>query len=372
MKSKKIIISIFSFILIHQAIAQPFASITADEISQLQAQYIAQFNNAEQAAPINKELIFTPKHAIKATLNYTSNVPAYNLLEADLYIPNPPSFARQTIMSASVTTDPDPQFNRVESDLNKIHHSIIETDINTIQHENGFKAALTINAVINQIVLVDIPQGQARPTVKPLSYDEYLLALRTTKMFDYNNPAFKQWLDENNLHPTLNETRLDFAKRVYIFIENHFQYYYDKNWNRAATNTIATGKTDCGGFSILFSSVMRYHGIPARALVGRWAISGNAVNPYQSHVKSEFYLDNIGWVPLDVTSGVSFHTSSDDVRFFAREPGNFITFYIDPGIIVNTFYGLKNMPFLQSFVYWVKSLGDFSDVSSETWTVIPN
>ena len=59
------------------------------------------------------------------------------------------------------------------------------------------------------------------------------------------------------------------------------------------------GIGECGDYSALFIAFCRAKGIPARAVVGYWAETGND----QTHVWAEFYLQEIGWIPVDATIG---------------------------------------------------------------------
>ena len=69
---------------------------------------------------------------------------------------------------------------------------------------------------------------------------------------------------------------------------------------------------DCGQSTLLFITLCRYNGIPAR-----W-LSGFMLHPgYENiHDWCEIFLDGYGWMPVDVSFGIQRYSSDDDVRYF--------------------------------------------------------
>lgn len=337
---------------------------------QLQSQFQQMLHQQESANPIRSQLIFTKTPAIQATLttqDILQNTEPYSMM---LYAFNPPMMKRQNIRKVTLTSNvvPKPGFPVTYSDTSPMHKPALESQFAFPAESVTLKTLTTIDLDLMKVELSPLKSGQKPAAISPLPISVRQYATRASALYDFNTPAFKDWLDKNNLHPAPNENTLMFARRVYIFIENNFSYYYQADWDRSATNTIATGKTDCGGFSILFGSVMRYHGIPAFSLIGRWAYSGTSDYPYMTHVKQEFYLDNIGWVPSDVTSGVLFKQSSTDTQFFAKDPGDLIVFQIDPDMSFDTFYGPQNLIFFQFPASWYDQ-GTMDDQYTETWNI---
>lgn len=66
-----------------------------------------------------------------------------------------------------------------------------------------------------------------------------------------------------------------------------------------AVGVLETGNADCGGFSALLTSSLRYVGIPARC------ISGFRQGSSQWHVRVEFHLPGTEWIVADPTDGNS-------------------------------------------------------------------
>ena len=69
---------------------------------------------------------------------------------------------------------------------------------------------------------------------------------------------------------------------------------------------------DCGQVTLLFMTLARYNGIPVR-----WQ-SGFMMHPgkLDLHDWCEFYLEGIGWIPLDQSFGLNTFTDNDDVKYF--------------------------------------------------------
>jgi len=69
---------------------------------------------------------------------------------------------------------------------------------------------------------------------------------------------------------------------------------------------------DCGQVTLLFMTLARYNGIPTR-----WQ-SGFNMQPggLNLHDWSEFYIEGIGWIPMDQSSGIETFAGNDDVKYF--------------------------------------------------------
>jgi transglutaminase-like putative cysteine protease len=66
---------------------------------------------------------------------------------------------------------------------------------------------------------------------------------------------------------------------------------------RDAVSSLNAGEGDCGSYSAILVSALRYIGIPARRISGFW--QGFS----QSHVRVEFYMPGAGWLVADPTLG---------------------------------------------------------------------
>ena len=95
-------------------------------------------------------------------------------------------------------------------------------------------------------------------------------------------------------------------------------------------------RTDCGGFSLIFTAACRANKIPARLLVGQCFKSHKLPNGSvelidgrQSHVIAEFFDPHLGWIPEDISSTFLHTPGYGDLNFFGRDPGYFFTWHID-------------------------------------------
>ena len=117
---------------------------------------------------------------------------------------------------------------------------------------------------------------------------------------------------------------------------------------------------ECGDYSALFIALCRVKGIPARPIVGYWAITGID----QTHVWAEFYVEPFGWVPVDPTIG-QFEADQRDYYFGNMDNQRVIlnkgfNISLDPSAPGNYI-----APFLQVPLWWYWGSGDSIDLSIE-------
>jgi transglutaminase-like putative cysteine protease len=96
---------------------------------------------------------------------------------------------------------------------------------------------------------------------------------------------------------------VEICRKIYNFVINYMTYG-DIHQPGGAKNVYINKKGDCGGYSTLFVALTRAAGIPARVVVGGW--SNSTTDKYNNwHVWAEFYLEKIGWIPVDPSIGAS-------------------------------------------------------------------
>ena len=88
--------------------------------------------------------------------------------------------------------------------------------------------------------------------------------------------------------------------REYATLKNIPQYVLD---NRHG---------DCGQVTLLFMTLARYNGIPARWESGFQLQPGNL----NMHDWGEFYIEGTGWIPIDQSYGINTFADDDDVKYF--------------------------------------------------------
>ncbi|KAK5575206.1 hypothetical protein RB653_010462 [Dictyostelium firmibasis] len=321
---------------------------------------------------------------VDAKLKFMVRLPNLNVKKWSVLACAPPSpLQTQMIKKASLTIFDNTGNNEISKGqlMQAGSHYVLRAMAKGIPKQHKIYAHYDIEADLYSISLKKIVPGQFMPIVQPLNPQERAYHLQTTNFINYSQPQFQQWIRDNQLHPMLLtdgsvESVLCYAYRVFLFIKLHFEYVLAKDVlsGRKATDTISSKKTDCGGFSILYSSILRMHGIPTRILIGRWALSGTA-EKQKVHVVGEFYVDGCGWVPFDPACAITADKTEPFTKFFAQNSGEFITMHIETGIhgIDNGVESkLQTIEFLQSICYWVDGEGNFNNQESESlWTVTP-
>lgn len=217
-----------------------------------------------------------------------------------------------------------------------------------------------------------LSDGAGGDPVPALTVSERSAALAANNISDWTSAAFQREIDAKGLRPREGEHHLAFARRVLHTVRS-LRYGYAPELERCASAVLATGVSDCGGLGGVVVATLRAAGIPARLLVGRWAKSADPADrleglPYrQWHVKLEFHLDGIGWIPAD---------ASVDMRrpeaWFGVQNADFITMHVDPVLKPDTLFGVLELTWAQGVAFWVRGGGDFEQmVVDEQWVVTP-
>jgi transglutaminase-like putative cysteine protease len=157
-------------------------------------------------------------------------------------------------------------------------------------------------------------------------------------------------------------------RKFYDYIIANFQYKLVGKGLLGAKALLKNGQGECGDFSALFIALSRAKGIPARPVVGFWAESG--LHP---HVWAEFYIENLGWIPVDPTIGKlepSQHNyyfgNMDNQRVILSKGFNI---HLVPAAPSN-----YTAPLLQTYVWFFWGNGGNAStvsVTQTTWKVTP-
>jgi hypothetical protein len=131
---------------------------------------------------------------------------------------------------------------------------------------------------------------------------------------------FNQLQQNTNRHPVL------YAKAVYDWLAENIQY------GRPSLDLkvcLKERKGDCAAIAFFFVDFCRAAGIPARFVAGCWAGgTASAERPDGWHCWAEFYLPDVGWIPIDHSPAGGFgHLSNNHLPLV--KAGN-MKFEVDP------------------------------------------
>jgi hypothetical protein len=114
-------------------------------------------------------------------------------------------------------------------------------------------------------------------------------------------------------------------------MRDEFTYDWDTKAIKAS-EVVRDRNSICAGFSNTFAAIMRANGIPARALkviykvvnpVSRQEVTGRKTD--FMHANNEFFVEGIGWIPVDATFGINNKNSENAaLYFFAHDIGVYI------------------------------------------------
>ncbi len=182
-----------------------------------------------------------------------------------------------------------------------MHQSVYQE---VVQEEGGAEFSETISLkgharyfnpdILSKTVFSKLPDsvlGHVGERTPHIIFSNEIRSLADSLVSPEMNPyemvkCFYYWIDQN----------IPWASAVeYALIDNIPQY------------TLRHGHGDCGMQTLLFMTLCRYKGIPARWRSG-WMLHPGHVN---LHDWCEVWYDNIGWVPVDVSFKLQ---KSDDQR----------------------------------------------------------
>jgi transglutaminase-like putative cysteine protease len=319
-----------------------------------------------------------PRYAIEtklarkvvATMTWDKNAPNLKATEWVIFAPAAPNMPGRQVNVTSTLSLP----NKVLSELSPLHQHVLRAQVPVKSDALKSKVHLqvTYKADLYSRNLMELPADAKAPVVAALDAKTHAHFLASTDLINFKDKAFQKWLEQHKLRKGASESEVDFARRAYLVITKGFTYEFKDSMDRHATVVCQAGKSDCGGLAIVFVSALRASGVPARLVAGRWAFSADpkCSDPYQYHVKAEFFVQGVGWVPADLSSGLN-DKSPGGLTFFGHESGDFLVLHFDHGLVLNTVhFGHQTLTWLQLPAIWATGTGSF-DNSSDTqdWQV---
>jgi transglutaminase-like putative cysteine protease len=268
---------------------------------------------------------------IQATIGYELRSRDFAVQRWQAYMAEPPELPSQS--KVKVTCEPA---GKLVTERSPLARKVRYFDAALPKATAGARFTLKqdITAVLRTRKLVPLDEGEKAPAVPALTAAEKKFYLAATNRYDFNTPEFKAWLLGKRLLRDKTEPPLDYAARVLEVIRAEYAYRFDPAEEKRASLTCSRNATDCGGMTILFVSALRAHDIPARMIVGRIAkprregsMPGELAYD-QPHVRAEFHLPGIGWIPVDPTYA-NRDTSEPVKAFIGRDPGDLLVLHVD-------------------------------------------
>ncbi len=304
-------------------------------------------------------LVTTSAKHVRADLTFEFVAPKVKAKEWIVYTTRLPELTSQTAVRSALAPG-----GHATRELSAAGRPVLfaRVPVKGTKGRDGLTVRVEYEASLLARRLVPRPPGtKSAAPVAPLPQKERRLALAEGHQFDFQSSPFQSWLDAHKLKREPKEGEIDYARRVFLKMKSVFQPpAHHAELVRLASHLCASGRSDSGGLSIVFSSALRASGIPARVLSGRWARHSqpgrNAAD--EPHVKSEFFAAGVGWVPVDLGSAMIGDESSDGLEFFGTDNADFLVMHLDTDLEFDTvFFGRKTMEFVQAPAFWVTGPG---------------
>jgi transglutaminase-like putative cysteine protease len=287
-----------------------------------------------QEVSAQKHLEITGREHLRISYDSTFTWPSGGGYSAVMTLPVPPDTGGQHIESFTSSLK-----GQIETDAQG--HRIM---VATIHHGSGDDRRVhwhvEITGIFQTRQLVD---GPAAALTKPIVAPAPGQFLASTESINWKDAAFQDWLDSAHLRRAAGESAVAFGERVYTYFQEHGRYNYPpvSPWTSAAC--CQRLRTDCGGFSLVFTATCRANHIPARLLVGQCFKAQQQENGTvtltdgrQAHVIAEFFDPQIGWIPEDISSLFLRTPGYPNYDFFGRDPGYFFAWHTDPDFHFDT------------------------------------
>ncbi len=330
------------------------------------------FGAPAAAATPHYKLEVKPAQKIEAVM--TLRIKAPNLVAREWLVVAPRAYAMPGQRDVHASLHPA---GKAAHDLSPWHRPILLARYPAGKNgSKGTTVTARYRATLMARKLVPLKTGEKAQDMQPLPAAERKASLAATARLDYHAPKFQAWLKARHLHRKGGEDDLALGRRIFLAITKSFTYQYPDQCEIKVSVLAPFGKCDCGGMSAVFVAACRANRIPARMRVGRWASSAAPVKPGgtyegQWHVKAEFFVQGIGWVPVDLSSAVAFDKTPQGLQFFGNDPGDFLTLHHDFDLVWDTVYfGKATDCYLQGFDWRASGSGNFNGMTTtETWVV---
>ena len=270
-------------------------------------------------------------------LTYSVSIPELknNLGSLEILIPVPQTNDYQTVHDVSIETNGSYTIKREEEYKNK-YASILFSD--SLSELPSVKMTIDVTREENNnFVKKEIVTVEQRNVL-----DRFLMA-------DSLVPIGGQMIEEANKITNDSMDVVQKMKAIYVYLFETMKY--DKSgegWGRGdALYACDIRKGNCTDFHSLFIGMARSLGVPSRFLIGfplSPTKSESTIGGY--HCWAEFYLENHGWVPVDISEAAKDSTRKD--YLFGNLDFDRVTFSVGRDIKVETAHGVESLNF---FIY---------------------
>jgi hypothetical protein len=246
---------------------------------------------APSATPATKEpLGYSDPQKYSVKYSVIINNTGFSPTDIRLYLPLPAEWdAQKELKIAAIAPEPKSKAAEPVSGNSMLYWQLLKTP------KKGSAAEFTLNFEFTAYETnTNIDPASVQPYDKSsVEVQRYTKPEKYIESGDPKITALADSLAAGETNPYLQ------AQKFYDYIIDHTTYKLLGQGLNGAKYLLENGKGECGDYSALFIALCRAKGIPARPVVGYWAISGND----QTHVWAEFFLQGIGWVPVDATIG---------------------------------------------------------------------
>jgi hypothetical protein len=260
----------------------------------------------------------TKSRQIAFTYTITAETPDERVEKWVVNLPEPPATGSQTIDKVEFAVKGIAAEWTKNKDTSPLRRGFLSTVLGT---EGGAAGKITVTANYTATMYERrLSAGKSPVPVEMLSAEEVKAFTAPTFTCDYRDVGVQEWIKKHGLTKTKGETPLRFASRAFQAVQKHLRYELpnDEADFFRCSRTVKKGRGDCGASNLLFCGILRNSGIPARVYCGRMVLNPK---PGDSHSRGEFFVESVGWVPVDATAPVG--DGRVDFRRFWTDPGQY-------------------------------------------------
>jgi hypothetical protein len=243
----------------------------------------------------------------------------------DLFIPIAQSDEQQKIKSVDVEAHIDGEYGIESVYNNRFWHARID-------RSNGEPIAVTVDYRVERKAYTLDNLDRARPALSDAEKKEQALFLKANARVPIGDPVLQPILSEvRNLASSSEASRM--ARAIYDWVVDNMEYKkVGTGWGNGDTYWACSERYgNCTDFHSLYISLARTLSIPARFEMG-FSVPDDRpegeIGGY--HCWVQFYLPEIGWVPIDA-SEASKHPEQKDF-FFGTHGADRIRFTTRPDL----------------------------------------